>query len=57
MKIKKCLVCQNYTLKDMCDGQKTVRATAPRFKPDDKYAHYRRLAKNVESNVSQKKQD
>ncbi len=44
-KIRKCLKCGTYTLKEVCDkcGEKTVMSIPPRFSPEDKYGKYRRL--------------
>ncbi|MFT4283025.1 MAG: nucleolar RNA-binding Nop10p family protein [Candidatus Woesearchaeota archaeon] len=49
MHILKCESCNNYTLKESCCSKKTVRVKPARFSPEDKYAKYRRMAKNVES--------
>ncbi|ADP77820.1 RNA-binding protein Nop10p [Methanothermus fervidus DSM 2088] len=47
MKMKKCKVCGEYTLKDKCPycgGE--VRIPRPaRFSPEDKYGKYRRILK------------
>jgi len=42
-KIKKCLSCKKYTLKDVCPscGGKTAPAHPARFSPDDKYLEYK----------------
>ena len=43
-KIKKCLKCKTYTLKDVCTicGEDTVNPLPPSFSPIDKYGKYRR---------------
>ncbi len=45
----KCPKCGEYTLKETCPkcNIKTVTPRPPRFSPQDKYAKYRRKAKNI----------
>jgi len=47
-KIRKCLNCKRYTLKEKCPvcGKTTVNPLPPRFSPIDKYGEYRRRLKN-----------
>jgi len=47
MKMKKCIKCNVYTLKDKCPkcGKKTTSPRPPKFSPEDKYGKYRRAAK------------
>jgi H/ACA ribonucleoprotein complex subunit 3 len=47
MKIRKCLKCKIYTLKETCPkcGSRTESAHPPRFSPEDKYGKYRRMLK------------
>jgi len=45
LKIKKCLKCGKYTLKDLCCGEKTITVKPPRYSPLDKYGKYRRILK------------
>lgn len=42
-KIKKCVHCGRYTLKEKCPscGEKTLIAHPARFSPDDKYLEYK----------------
>ncbi|MEM0371093.1 MAG: RNA-protein complex protein Nop10 [Ignisphaera sp.] len=49
-KIRKCLNCKTYTLKDLCPkcGAKTYTPHPPRFSPEDKYVEYRIKAKYPE---------
>jgi H/ACA ribonucleoprotein complex subunit 3 len=49
MHILKCQKCGKYTLEETCHNLSTIRVKPARFSPEDKYAKYRRLAKNVES--------
>jgi len=46
-KIKKCLRCGKYTLKEICPlcGEKTKLAHPPKFSPEDPYGEYRRRLK------------
>ncbi len=49
-RIRKCPGCQRYTLLDICRcKEKTAAATPPKYSPLDKYAHYRRIAKEAVS--------
>ncbi|MBU0615251.1 MAG: RNA-protein complex protein Nop10 [Nanoarchaeota archaeon] len=45
--ILKCTSCNNYTLKDTCPacGAATVQPKPPKFTLDDRFASYRRKAK------------
>jgi len=46
--ILKCTLCGNYGLDEECScGSKRVSPRPARFSPDDKYAHYRRIAKRM----------
>ncbi|MCX6778058.1 MAG: RNA-protein complex protein Nop10 [Candidatus Micrarchaeota archaeon] len=47
-KIMRCRVCGKYTMRETCCGEKTASAHPPKFSPEDKYAHYRRIAKGIE---------
>lgn len=51
MNILKCPNCKKYTLKETC-CEKTERVKPAKYSPEDKYAYYRRKAKeqNVEYN-------
>jgi len=48
MKLRKCVTCKSYTLKEICPkcGKKTITPHPPRFSPEDKYGKYRRAAKS-----------
>ena len=42
----KCKVCAGYTLKDTCGcGGEAIKPLPPKYRPDDKYASYRRRVK------------
>jgi len=45
--ILKCEVCDKYTLKLKCPNcnKKPVSPKPPKFSPEDRWGHYRRLAK------------
>ncbi|MBT3262696.1 RNA-protein complex protein Nop10 [Candidatus Woesearchaeota archaeon] len=45
--ILKCLNCNTYTLKKNCEtcNNKTCTNKPAKYSPEDKYGHYRRLAK------------
>ncbi len=46
MHILKCAECKSYGLKETCDcGSKRVRVKPAKYSPEDKYAVYRRKAK------------
>jgi rRNA maturation protein Nop10 len=46
MRIRYCGRCDKYTLREKClCGSATKLRTPAKFKPDDKYEHYRRDAK------------
>ena len=47
MRIKRCVECGVYTLKEICPtcGGKTVSPHPPKFSPADPYGRYRRLLK------------
>ncbi|MHC1600046.1 MAG: RNA-protein complex protein Nop10 [Candidatus Methanospirareceae archaeon] len=46
-KIRKCEVCGEYTLKEICEkcGSVTKNPKPPRFSPKDPYGKYRRMMK------------
>jgi len=46
-KIKKCLSCGKYMLKDFCEkcGGKAVNPKPPRYSPEDRFGEYRRRQK------------
>jgi len=46
-KIRKCEVCGEYTLKEICEkcGSTTTNPKPPRFSPKDPYGKYRRMMK------------
>ena len=46
----KCLNCNLYTMQEICPkcGNPTIRAIPPKYSPNDKYAEYRRKAKEEE---------
>jgi H/ACA ribonucleoprotein complex subunit 3 len=46
-KLRKCEVCGEYTLKEICErcGRKTMNPNPPRFSPKDPYGKYRRMMK------------
>ena len=46
-KIRKCGICGEYTLKDVCGrcGRATKNPMPPRFSPKDPYGKYRRMMK------------
>ncbi|MHC1611528.1 MAG: RNA-protein complex protein Nop10 [Candidatus Methanospirareceae archaeon] len=46
-KIRRCEVCGEYTLKEVCErcGSVTKNPTPPRFSPKDPYGRYRRMMK------------
>ncbi|WP_456373138.1 RNA-protein complex protein Nop10 [Methanocaldococcus sp.] len=47
MKMKKCLKCGTYTLKDVCPkcGEKTIIPKPPKFSLEDRWGKYRRMLK------------
>ncbi|EHP89692.1 RNA-protein complex protein Nop10 [Methanotorris formicicus] len=47
MRIRKCLKCGRYTLKEFCPncGEKTIIPKPPKFSPEDRYGKYRRMLK------------
>ena len=47
MKIRRCVACNVYTLKQVCGrcGSATVVAKPARFSPEDPYGKYRRMMK------------
>ncbi|MGB9577013.1 MAG: RNA-protein complex protein Nop10 [Candidatus Micrarchaeia archaeon] len=47
MKLRKCVACKAYTLKEECPkcGGETRAAHPPKYSPHDKYAEYRRKEK------------
>lgn len=47
-KLKKCIICKAYTLKNMHCKEKSIIAHPPKFNPNDKYARERRKMKNLE---------
>ena len=48
--LRRCPACGTYTLKEECGdcGEKTRDPAPPKYSPEDKYAHYRRKAKEEE---------
>lgn len=40
-KIRKCVSCGEYTMKETHHNKKTVGAHPPKFSPEDKYVKYR----------------
>jgi len=46
-KIRKCEICGEYTLKDVCGrcGRATKNPMPPKFSPKDPYGEYRRMMK------------
>jgi rRNA maturation protein Nop10 len=51
--ILKCTLCKSYGLAEGCScGSRRVSPRPARFIPNDKYAHYRRIAKKmIEDNI------
>ena len=48
--ILKCPACESYGLSEMCTcGTKMERVNPPKYSPEDKYAKYRRKAKEEEN--------
>jgi len=47
MKMKKCLKCGTYTLKEVCPkcGEKTIIPKPPKFSLEDRWGKYRRMLK------------
>jgi len=44
--ILKCKACGSYGLGSQCScGQERIECRPPKYTPEDKYGHYRRLAK------------
>ncbi len=44
--LMRCPKCRTYTLKESCScSAKTIMPKPPKYSPDDKYASYRRKAK------------
>lgn len=51
--ILKCITCGKYGLTEECDcGSKRVRIEPAKYSPEDKYAEYRRKAKESENQES-----
>lgn len=49
--ILKCPKCESYGLDEQCNcGSKRQIITPPKYSPEDKYARYRRQAKEQEEN-------
>ncbi|MDD3263573.1 MAG: nucleolar RNA-binding Nop10p family protein [Candidatus Nanoarchaeia archaeon] len=48
-RIKYCISCKEYTLKDKCPkcGNNTILNVPPKFSIEDKYAKYRRQENNL----------
>jgi len=47
--ILKCVRCGSYTMNGICKcGEKTISHKPPKYSPEDKYAYYRRKAKEKE---------
>ena len=44
-RIRRCTVCGAYMLKMVCCGAETAPVSPPKYSPEDKYAGYRRKAK------------
>ena len=46
-KIRKCVACGDYSLKEVCErcGRETESSVPPRFSPKDPYGKYRRMTK------------
>ncbi len=47
-RIHYCNECKKYTLKEECCSKKTILKNPPKFSEKDKYAEYRRKAKEKE---------
>ncbi len=47
LEILKCEVCDQYSLQPKCSNckKKTISPKPPKFSPEDRWGHYRRLAK------------
>ena len=47
MRLKKCVACGTYTMKDACPkcGASAKSPMPPSFSPEDRYGKYRRMAK------------
>ena len=46
MRLRKCLTCGTYTMKDKCSkGHETVAPRPAKYSPEDAYGSYRREAK------------
>ena len=43
--IMKCVVCNEYTMKDIHCGKPTINPKPPKFSIEDNYGKYRRIAK------------
>lgn len=44
--VLKCIKCNKYTMKEVCDcGSKTLLSRPLKYSPDDKFVSYRRKAK------------
>jgi H/ACA ribonucleoprotein complex subunit 3 len=46
MKMRKCIKCNQYTFKEICQkcNEKTISPLPPKFSPQDKFGVYRRKA-------------
>lgn len=45
-KIRRCTACGNYTLAETCAcGEKTIVPKPAKYSPEDRFAHFRRQAK------------
>jgi len=52
MRLRKCISCKKYTLKEICSncGQRTILPYPPKYSPQDKFGKFRRVAlKELES--------
>jgi H/ACA ribonucleoprotein complex subunit 3 len=54
MKMRRCRLCKEYTLKDRCPhcGGELEVIYPPRYSPEDKYGKYRRILKKQLSDSS-----
>jgi len=44
-----CKVCKKFSMKEVCEcGMKTISPKPPKYSPDDKYASYKRKAKEAD---------
>ena len=45
----RCVVCKEYTMKEEHCGSKALQLRPPKWSPEDKYAKYRRMVKEGQS--------